>query len=570
VLGLLVAVALGAGCRRRSSDAVTDAGAEVRDAMIADAPAAAAGPWTVTLAARGLDAVALARMDDGGLLVRDGPYVYAIAADGKIGRLGTPADYLPFLPEGDDELGGYAARMASSILLSGSAAHPVLKVDGPPERFLSWSGSAWVATNARPPPWTVHRSDDVRAPPRDGGPPSEILPGFVATDRIAAGGAVVWIGHETTPSGGVSERDVTALIDAPGSAPRFLAVPVEDVVATATRTKPRHCEFLDAVDGGIHIACTTLWNDVEAKRFFTLHDGRWMSIPTGVHRAWMGRRSWGGHAVDAEGALWFWENVNELVRVIPTGDEQRFTLPASSPSLTAPTYHFVGIIPTAAEGDPSRREWTATTLVAAATPSDVRVVADVIPRREGDVWVTGRTSRGGHHLFRFSRANARLAGSVASPLPMMIRSDADQHNEIRNARGPRPWSGARCANVFVPFPSRGTGDAGRADDDAFYAKHKGALVEVGAELTRKKVFVEVEVVEGILDVPDRRVAGVLFLHTFPDGHEDAIGDAASRVAEILTPNPASPPAVTCSAPTVDRIIDTLKKAASYETFSGME
>jgi hypothetical protein len=212
------------------------------------------------------------------------------------------------------------------------------------------------------------------------------------------------------------------------------------------------------------------------------------------------------------------------------------------------------------------REWTAVTVLKESNPGGfIGRISSVIPRRHGDVFAIGHQSNGGLVVVRLART-PQASQDAGAPGAILIRSDLDQQNEIRNARGARRWAGGSCNNIFVPFPipRDAVEDAGIVPAAyAFFTARKAAIVAAIAKMTKDKTKgrAEVEIVKGTLD--GRTVAGALFLRTFPEASQELMEAAVSRVAEIVTTNPATPPEVMCAAPTIDNILHTVKAAPSY-------
>ena len=180
-------------------------------------------------------------------------------------------------------------------------------------------------------------------------------------------------------------------------------------------------------------------------------------------------------------------------------------------------------------------------------------VQEIIPRRSGrGLDLPGRDSGGveeGATVVRYARGGGGAA-------PTLIRSSADERNAVQQARAIRTWGG-HCISVFVPFP--------RA---AFYTEHK-AEVDRAVALTDRKggkadatsAPLEVAIVDGHLD--GRAVGGVLFIRSDPDadgGYRFRRPGHVQKLTDLATPDPASPPMVTCSMPELDHVVARLRVA----------
>jgi hypothetical protein len=288
--------------------------------------------------------------------------------------------------------------------------------------------------------------------------------------------------------------------------------------------------------------------------FYVLEEGRWVTSPVQRHKVAV-------QVVDAEGAMWHvvggMPGPTWLERKSRDGKVERLDPPSAPSELFAPFYR-TSTVELAAESDGKIKEWLSASIIAEKEAAKTGWIHTMIPLRSGDVWVIGRDSgdvRRGATLVRYTRRG------VPSTPPVLLRSAADERNEVHNARGVRRWAG-HCVSVFVPFPRppRGPDGAVLAPSTEYYHQHQKEFDEAVARLDKKKHSpVEVSLVEGLLG--GERVAGIVFLRSDPEADEATMEAVATRVAEIATPNPASPPATTCSLPALHKLVTKLHSAA---------
>lgn len=249
----------------------------------ASVPKEARAPWVATVAVRGVGAEAsLTRLKDDGLILRTGPYLYAIDRDGAIARIGAPADYPAFLEKNDVEIGGPNLRsvIAGREEISGTLDAPFIRlrhwVSAPPNAprpVLAWNGSTWTpATAEMPPP-----EDDQRT-----------LQQKLVTDLPAEYGT---------------------------------------------------CHPLDSADHRVYVECTSMKDGKEERSFYQREGERWTPFPL----ASTGRNL---QVIDAEGTLWYLEavaGVGMVVgRVAKGGTAEEVELPPPPPALVAPSYRARG------------------------------------------------------------------------------------------------------------------------------------------------------------------------------------------------------------------------------------
>ena len=558
-LASVVVASLG-GCRKPTASA---GDATKADASV-DAPLAKEieRPWSGVLVARSLPAELDAeRVDDDGLIVRSGLYLYrateSARAETEIQRIGAIRDYDPFLWPEDQELAGYESRGVydQTARLSGSGQRPFLLWN---ERARGWDGQAWKSVSPKDVPKPNHRrrwgsQDDLSEPTRKELPTTHWWSAHMRTKL----GLVVWLGERM---GGHGEAAV-AIARADGDAGAKARIVPLDRSADGGGAPPLgRCDFVESSDSETYIYCHS-YRGAGGGESGSLQEVEGDRLVEAFPSLDLGKLSVASHnlpAVDGEGALWVWkrgtdDQALELRRITKDGTEQTFGLPAPALDLTAPSFH-ASELETVAKGMDSTRVWIHTQLVADAPPGPPTGALQILPRAH-DVWVTAHES--GHALlYRFARG-------ATSKGAMLLHTTADQQNEVRNARGLRRWTG-HCATVFVPFPASALGADGGVD--AYWTARKAAIDEAVSKMNDpKKGRADVAIIEGRFE--GRPVAGVLFVRALPEVSEASMEAAASKVSQIVTAGPASPPETTCSVPSVARIVfqyEKLRGEAEYE------
>lgn len=548
VFPLVVVVSLLCGaCRRtpKAAPAAVDAGTDA--SQVTAAPL----PFSGRIIARsvGID-LRLVRMKDEGLLVLSGPGMWSVGPGDTLQRIGTPADATALLLPGDDELGGFEARpfQLQDEMVWGPAATPFVKRSD--ATVLHWTGKEWTKTAASPMP---ERHIRYAGAAYDQEMTKGLPEGYEWRERSeATKGIIVWLGSRRVI--GTDHYRTDELFIGPTAAhpARAIAFPAEHAA------KFRSCEFIESADDHTYVTCIGS-ADVpgDSKHFhYVLEGERWKVLDLPIPES-------GERAFDSEGALWYVRGGAPrgawLARLTPDTLVERFDPPAPPEGLSAPGYRSDDIPLETTTQSPSHtevRHWTATTLVPAAGTEPLDVITQIIPRRTGEVWVlgydVGRDSATGT-ILRFARRDT-------GPAPMLVRSGADERRSAQEARGIRNWTG-NCNTVFIPFPRGGSEvDAGEPTS-AFYEEHKAAIDKAVATTdpkSREAAPLEVAIVDGHLE--GRRVSGILFIQSDPEVDDKRFVNAIRKIGEIATPNPASPPAITCTLPELDRIVKRLRTA----------
>lgn len=538
---VLVLAVMSSACRRtpKSAPAAIDAGL---DAGHASAANAAPQPFSARVIARSVGTdMRLVRMKDDGLLVVSGPGMWSVGAGDALQRIGTPSDAISLLPSGDDELGGYDSRLFDVYdpMVWGPATTPFVKPSD--AAVLHWTGKEWTKTAASPMP---ERRERYAGAAFDAEVTKGLPAGYEWGERTeATKGTVVWIGSKPGTSDRVDELFI-------GPTPSRPAYAIELPAERAKPTKYRSCEFMESADDHTYVACVSsadLYGDFKHVNY-VLDGDHWNVLDLPIPES-------GERVFDAEGALWFAKGGSpvRLARVTRDGKEEVFDLPAMPEGLSAPGYRSEDI-PLESSSGAELRHWISTTLIPAAGPQPIDEITRIIPRRTGEVWVlgydSGRDSASGSIL--------RYARRTTGPAPALIRSSADERRAVHQARGIRTWTG-NCNTVFIPFPrASGEVDAGAS---SFYADHKAAIdkaVAMADPKAKTAAPLEVAIVDGHLD--GRARSGILIIQSDPDVDDKRLLSAIRKLGELATPNPASPPAITCTPPELDRIVERLRTA----------
>lgn len=490
----------------------------------------------------------LVPMRDDGLVLRgrDGLFVYTIDRQGTLVRVGKPADYLPFLrSEGDEELIGLEPPDPSSFegehdVISGTIERPFVRAGKSDIKHgrapvLVWSGSGWTKAEEAPAPEVVDSDsgDQVENARAEGLPANHVW-----QIRHTTKSAIVWLGHPQTPTDDSYHPEyVTAVAPGPGKPARLIDVPDPLAADGGTPARARLCQPVSSADDGTYIRCSFVAKKEEpaVERFYGLDGGRWAPVGPPVEIAFNDRFMRRPAIVDAEGAVWYVEDRTppRLTRMTRSGEVTVLDLPRPPSTPVAPSYD-ARLPENRPEGG---TPWRTTTLTSEPLPTSTHV-GTLHARRSGDVWAIGFGARfdprSGTMLVRFAR------GPDPDRSPVLVRSGADERNEVLNARAIRRWAG-HCNSVFVPL------------DEASYERHKDALLTAISKLGKEPV--EVAMVKGSFD--GRPATGMIFLRAQEDARLRPMEVAVERVITIATNEPVSPPDVTCSVPTLDRVVARL-------------
>lgn len=535
VLAALLVPVLGCGGRHTENKPAPVADAGAADAAVAAAPI----PFTGRIVARSLESnIHLVPMQNDGLVLASGPAMWRVATGGSLERIGTPADAIPLLAAGDDELGGYDARLfdLDGSMISGTAAAPfVTPVAGTSFQWTNnkeWSKVVNAPAAETRSPW--------RQPTLDAALLHDLPNGYDWTQRKVTSNRVVVLGDKQV-IGDARKIDEAIIAPTPGHPAKVIDFPAEH----ATATKYRYCNFIESADDNVYLACTSSANlQSDWKHSNYILDGDHWSLLT-----WDPVDS-GMQVFDSEGALWRIGGAGgpwSLSRITRDGKEERLEQPAAPADLNAPSYRSEDIPLVASGAHAELRHWIATTISMPSTAPDAHGwIYDIIPRRSGEVWVLTRDSAG-VNVVRFARTES-------GPAPVLIRSAADERSTVQAARGVRNWGG-NCNSVFLPFPHN-------AVPAAFYDIHAAEIEQLVATTDPKNhdiVPLDVSVVEGRLD--GHKVGGLVFIQADPTVDDKRFVKAIQKLSELATPDPASPPNVTCTLPELDKVIKQVRVGA---------
>jgi hypothetical protein len=189
------------------------------------------------------------------------------------------------------------------------------------------------------------------------------------------------------------------------------------------------------------------------------------------------------------------------------------------------------------------RRWERVAVSVGAPPRPVSQIRQIVPRADGEAWVLASEGYDAHVLVHMSRpAMAPLAE------PLVVGSDTDQRNELRNSKEPVTWV-AHCPQLFVTL-ARQRADGSLPADSVWSREQQIADVLrkiVGKPRAEAPISM---IVEGRL--AGRRVAGVLVLRWDPTASEDLLEKAAAAVATELSSMTGPTPHITCTAPVLER------------------
>jgi hypothetical protein len=473
--------------------AAADAGARAAEAVIAETPRAA------HLVASTRDgAVRFIVPKGGGVLVDTPLFLYEATDDGALVRIGDATSYAALLPEGDDDLTGYDVPTKNYHgSPTGSASRPVFRTSGGAH---AWDGKAWTP-----------------APPTD------------AIDNDV----IPWDAFERPTNASIHrvQRLPDGRLLAIG---RFDGVRGTMIVPAGQRTgsilplggsEVDNCDLPHAIDGNTYVFCHKWRAGEQQPELFRLDKDRWESV------ALPEKLVTSAIAIGEDGALWYGEE-HAIVHRSKDGHTERFALPEPDPTLNRPSFSSYFSETVITDGKGSMRSWTDLRIQMPNDVSPLTVVDAIVPRPDGRAWLRVHDSHYGYHFVH--------VGQKAQDARFTIGSDADQRNEVRNARGVRTWVG-HCPQLFVTL-ARDTAWSRIEDIRTVVQKHheKKELYDPG----------HAAIVEGRLG--GKHVAGVLVWRSVSDIRDVTIEATASDVAQAFAENPASPPEITCTVPVMDR------------------
>jgi hypothetical protein len=134
------------------------------------------------------------------------------------------------------------------------------------------------------------------------------------------------------------------------------------------------------------------------------------------------------------------------------------------------------------------------------------------------------------------------------PDPIVVGSEDDQRNEVRNTRPVKAWVG-HCAQLFVALAKQ-RADGSFAPEPVW--SRERALGAVLEKVWGRKTIATPQgaLVEGWLG--GRRVAGVLVWRPLPNTSEALLEKSANAIAEDASSLTGTPSDITCTAPVLAR------------------
>lgn len=276
---------------------------------------------------------------------------------------------------------------------------------------------------------------------------------------------------------------------------------------------------------------------------------RWESVPIGADQAKHLRVG----AVGPDGTLWLGLHTGNVMRIGAAGTVETFDMPRADDALARASYtsgetyaHPVIAEKRASDDDllDGLRRWVQVGVNVGAPPRPITKIRQIVPRGDSEAWVLASEGYDTHVLVHMSRPP--MAPAAAAPL--LVGSETDQRNELRNVEEPVTWV-AHCPQLFVTL-ARQRAD-GSFPTDAVWSREK-AIGEILRKIAgRSGALAPVSmIVEGRL--AGRRVAGVLALRPEPSASEDLVEKAASAVATELSSMTGAMPHITCTAPVLER------------------
>lgn len=460
----------------------------------------------------------LVPLADGTVVLQAGLFRYALAADGTASRIGDLASYAAKMPPDDIHLAGYDVEaLATGEAMPG--ARPWHDLRGT------------LAARTMPDHWAL--SDDIDVPPNIQGDDL----------RRAADGTAVLLTRDGTS--GAAERGESAPYVTFVAAPNSRPVTRVAIGGLDPARRDVVCEHVPSWERP-HLFCYS-WRD----RLTSVHrlvGSRWESVAIAADHA--NRLRVG--AVGPDGALWLGLHTGSVVRIAAAGTVDTFDMPRADDALARASYtsgetYARPVIAGKTRSDDDSldglRRWVQVGVDVGAPPRPITEIRQIVPRGDGEAWVLASERYDAHVLVHMSRpAIAPL------PAPILIGSETDQRNELRNVKEPVTWV-AHCPQLFVTL-------ARQRADGSFAAGTVWSREKAIGDILRKIVGKSVAqapismIVEGRL--AGRRVAGVLMWRADPSASEDLLEKAASAVATELSSMTGATPHITCTAPVLER------------------
>jgi hypothetical protein len=351
----------------------------------------------------------LVPLHDGTVVLQAGLFRYALAADGTARRIGDLASYAAKMPPDDIHLVGYDVEAtATGEALPG--ARPWHDLRGP------------LAGRTMPEHWSL--SDDIDVPPNIQGDDL----------RRAANGTAVLLARDTRDrTSGAAERGEAGPYVTFVAAPNSRHVTLVEIGGPDPARRDVVCEHVPSWERP-HLFCHS-WRD-GLTSVHRLAGNRWESVPIAADQANHLRVG----AVGPDGALWLGLHTGNVMRIATAGAVDTFDIPRADDALarasytSGETYARPMVAGKTMSDDDSLdglRRWVQVGVNVGAAPRPITQIRQIVPRVDGEAWVLASEGYDAHVLVHMSRpAIAPLAA------PLLIGSETDQRNELRNVKEP--------------------------------------------------------------------------------------------------------------------------------------
>jgi hypothetical protein len=253
-------------------------------------------------------------------------------------------------------------------------------------------------------------------------------------------------------------------------------------------------------------------------------------------------------AVGPDGALWIGLDDGKLLRISAKHVTDTFELPKADAKLGRASYWSseTYALPSSAKGDDlggAARRFEQVGVAPAAEPNPIARIEEIVPRADGEAWVVAAETRpnGGTVVVHMGRP-------AIAPLPdaLLVGTETDQRNEIRNSRPPIAWVG-HCPQLFIALAKQRVD--GSLASEAMWSRETAIAATVNKVFgSRTSSTPNAALVEGRLG--GRRVAGVLVWRPAPEASQDLLEKNTRSIAAEIATGPVTE--ITCTAPVLDR------------------
>jgi hypothetical protein len=197
-----------------------------------------------------------------------------------------------------------------------------------------------------------------------------------------------------------------------------------------------------------HLFCHSWRDGVTSVHRLVSNPNRWESVPLAADHA----RHLRVGAVGPDGALWLGLHTGSVLRIAAAGAVDTFDVPRADDALarascrSAETYARPVIAGKTTSADDSLdglRRWVQVGVNVGGPPRAITQIRQIVLRGDGEAWVLASESFDANVLVHMSRP-------AIAPLeaPLLVGSETDQRNELRNAKEPPTWV-AHCPQLFV-------------------------------------------------------------------------------------------------------------------------